>query len=100
MASTAASNLLSAYLLLVHSIFSQMRSNSNWRLNWRLSNLFNFGIPVLILLIKACLALSTASKLGGTALNQKYQGSVAKMIKKGLEAVLEARGIFRGQNFF
>ena len=100
MASTAASNLLSAYLLLVHSIFSQMRSNSNWRLNWRLSNLFNFGIPVLILLIKACLALSTASKLGGTALNQKYQGSVANMIKKGLEAVLEARGIFRGQTFF
>ena len=77
-----------------------MRSNLAWRLNWRLSNFFNFGIPDLILLIKAWLALCMAFKLGGTALNQKYQGSEAKMIKKGLEAVLEARGIFRGQNFF
>ena len=60
-----------------------MRSNPAWRLNWRLSNFFNFGIPDLILLIKAWIAFRTASKLGGTAFSQKYQGSVAKMIKKG-----------------
>ena len=52
-------------------------------LSWRQSNFFNFEIPDLILLIKAWIALSTASKLGGTAFSQKYQGSVAKMIKKG-----------------
>ena len=100
MASTVASNVLLAYLLLGHSISSRLKSNSTWRLNWRLSNLFNFGIPDLILLVKARLALCMASKLGGTALSQKFQGSEANMIKKGLEAVLEAWGIFRGQTIF
>ena len=59
-----------------------MRSNSDWRLNWRLFIFFNFRTPDLIPLIKAWIALSMASKLDGTALRQKYQGSVAKMIKK------------------
>ena len=72
MASTMASNLLLAFLLLAHSISGSIRSHAAQRLDWRLSNFFNFENSDLKLLIEAWIALITASKLHEISLSQKY----------------------------
>ena len=72
MASTMASNLLLAFLLLAHSISGSIRSNAAQRLDWRLPNFFNFENSDLKLLIEAWIALITASKLHEISLSQKY----------------------------
>ena len=72
MASTMASNLLLAFLLLAHSISGSIRSHAAQRLDWRLPIFFNFENSDLKLLIKAWIALITASKVPGISLSQKY----------------------------
>ena len=72
MASTMASNLLLAFLLLAHSISGSIRSLAAQRLDWRLPNFFNFENSDLKLLIKAWIALITVSKLHEISLSQKY----------------------------
>ena len=72
MASTMASNLLLAFLLLTHSISGSIRSHAAWRMDWRLPIFFNFENSDLKLLIEAWIALITVSKLHEISLSQKY----------------------------
>ena len=100
MASTAASSLISAYLLLVHSISSWRKSNPAWRLKWRLSNFFQFWDSWSYSTHKSLGSLKHSLQAGWDSLQLEILRFSSKNDKKGLEAILEARGLFWGQTFF